>query len=117
MSEKQNCLCTTGKCQTYYELPPCITFPVKESPQPKIVEDWKQLSQHALIRFEKFVMHSKCPLINFHSKYYYDWKDLYMRAWKRLNPRPDITLRDAYNQSLAQISALEAALAEKGGDR
>ena len=113
MSEKQVCLCATGKCR-YDSIPQCISAPITESPQPTTVEDWKNLHWCNEMFVRKRLQENKCPLVK---EYKEDWVRIYMFEWRLLNKKPNLTLREAYNQALARISELEAALAEKGGER
>lgn len=109
-----------GYCQCCYNaeaLPPCLEKPKKLNPQPLYYERWCEERRKADSRFMEAADMRTCKQMETFSAVKGRWRNKYMEMWNGLNPMPNITRDEFIHQLHGRVSALEAALAEKGGLR
>lgn len=119
LMDKSDSLCQrVCRCYAKDVLPKCVPKPTKLSKMPIYYEEWCAEKRRANDKFVDSFKEKRCPPVysGFSMKFIvFDWRNIYMDIWEKLNPAPKLGLNDLLHQFHERILKIEAALAEKGG--
>lgn len=96
-------------------LPSCFPKVEKDLSKTPTVEEWRALEYETRWNIHQYVnQNATCPAMK---KNGFQWASRYLGEWVELNPRPTLTRNGLISSLEARVSSLEAALAEKGGEK